>query len=63
MGFSSQEYIKKCEESRKKIVRYARLVEDEEWIGMHGSSLPLFFLQIVCYSIHLFSLWARAHQC
>ncbi|RUS31834.1 VHS domain-containing protein [Jimgerdemannia flammicorona] len=28
-----QEYAPKCEESRKKIVQYARLVEDEEWIG------------------------------
>jgi hypothetical protein len=28
-----QEYRDKCEESKKKIVRYARLVEDEEWIG------------------------------
>ncbi|KAI9008447.1 hypothetical protein CLU79DRAFT_777060 [Phycomyces nitens] len=28
-----QDYRQKCEESKKKIVRYARLVEDEEWIG------------------------------
>ncbi|KAI9487086.1 MAG: VHS domain-containing protein [Benjaminiella poitrasii] len=28
-----QEYHEKCEESRRVIVRYARLVEDEEWIG------------------------------
>ncbi|CAO3693054.1 unnamed protein product [Rhizopus stolonifer] len=28
-----QEYRNKCEDSRKKIVRYVRLVEDEEWIG------------------------------
>jgi hypothetical protein len=28
-----QEYHDKCEESKKRIVRYARLVEDEEWIG------------------------------
>ncbi|KAH8551383.1 hypothetical protein BGW37DRAFT_39248 [Umbelopsis sp. PMI_123] len=28
-----QEYVEKCEESRKKIVRYTRLVEDEDWIG------------------------------
>ncbi|KAG2204585.1 hypothetical protein INT47_012644 [Mucor saturninus] len=28
-----QEYRDKCEESKKKIVRYARLVENEEWIG------------------------------
>lgn len=28
-----QDYRQRCEESRKKIVRYARLVEDEEWIG------------------------------
>ncbi|KAI7860829.1 hypothetical protein BDC45DRAFT_6279 [Circinella umbellata] len=28
-----QDYRKRCEESKKKIVRYARLVEDEEWIG------------------------------
>ncbi|KAI7901868.1 uncharacterized protein BX663DRAFT_512672 [Cokeromyces recurvatus] len=28
-----QEYHEKCEESRRIIVRYARLVEDEEWIG------------------------------
>lgn len=28
-----QETRDKCEEAKKKIVRYARLVEDEEWIG------------------------------
>ncbi|KAI9274752.1 hypothetical protein BDA99DRAFT_498497 [Phascolomyces articulosus] len=28
-----QDYRQRCEESKKKIVRYARLVEDEEWIG------------------------------
>lgn len=28
-----QEYHDKCEESKKRIVRYARLVENEEWIG------------------------------
>jgi hypothetical protein len=28
-----KEYRAKCEESKKKIVRYTRLVEDEEWIG------------------------------
>ncbi|KAI8371952.1 hypothetical protein EDC96DRAFT_501009 [Choanephora cucurbitarum] len=28
-----QEYHSKCEESKKRIVRYARLVENEEWIG------------------------------
>ncbi|CEP17493.1 hypothetical protein [Parasitella parasitica] len=28
-----QEFHDKCEESKKRIVRYARLVEDEEWIG------------------------------
>lgn len=28
-----QEYRDKCEESKKRIVRYARLVENEEWIG------------------------------
>ncbi|KAI9303698.1 hypothetical protein BJ944DRAFT_267992 [Cunninghamella echinulata] len=28
-----QEYREQCEESRKKIVKYTRLVEDEEWIG------------------------------
>ncbi|KAJ8656594.1 hypothetical protein O0I10_007671 [Lichtheimia ornata] len=28
-----QGYRQRCEESKKKIVRYARLVEDEEWIG------------------------------
>ncbi|KAI7872946.1 hypothetical protein BDF14DRAFT_1750589 [Spinellus fusiger] len=28
-----QDTLQKCEESKKKIVRYARLVEDEEWIG------------------------------
>ncbi|KAI9250286.1 hypothetical protein BY458DRAFT_33562 [Sporodiniella umbellata] len=28
-----QEYRNRCEDSRKKIVRYVRLVEDEEWIG------------------------------
>jgi len=28
-----QEYVEKCEESKKKIVRYTRLVEDEDWIG------------------------------
>ncbi|KAG1043488.1 hypothetical protein G6F46_006486 [Rhizopus delemar] len=28
-----QECRERCEESRKKIVRYARLIEDEEWIG------------------------------
>jgi hypothetical protein len=28
-----QEYVERCEESRKKIVRYTRLVEDEDWIG------------------------------
>lgn len=28
-----QDYKQRCEESKKKIVRYARLVEDEEWIG------------------------------
>ncbi|KAI8336216.1 hypothetical protein BC941DRAFT_461702 [Chlamydoabsidia padenii] len=28
-----QEYRQECEESKKKIVKYARLVEDEEWIG------------------------------
>ncbi|KAM3581898.1 hypothetical protein VKS41_006055 [Umbelopsis sp. WA50703] len=28
-----QEYVERCEESNKKIVRYARLVEDEDWIG------------------------------
>jgi hypothetical protein len=28
-----QGYHEKCEESKRKIVRYARLVEDEEWIG------------------------------
>ncbi|KAI8876328.1 hypothetical protein K501DRAFT_262356 [Backusella circina FSU 941] len=28
-----KEYRTKCEESKKKIVRYTRLVEDEEWIG------------------------------
>ncbi|KAI8097773.1 uncharacterized protein BX664DRAFT_327226 [Halteromyces radiatus] len=28
-----QEYRQECEDSKKKIVKYARLVEDEEWIG------------------------------
>lgn len=28
-----QEYHDKCEESKRKIVRFARLVENEEWIG------------------------------
>ncbi|CAO3589222.1 unnamed protein product [Absidia cylindrospora] len=28
-----QEYRQECENSKKKIVKYARLVEDEEWIG------------------------------
>ncbi|KAI8144637.1 hypothetical protein BJV82DRAFT_667837 [Fennellomyces sp. T-0311] len=28
-----QDYRQRCEDSKKKIVRYARLVEDEEWIG------------------------------
>ncbi|KAG2174721.1 hypothetical protein INT43_005779, partial [Umbelopsis isabellina] len=28
-----QEYVERCEESKKKIVRYTRLVEDEDWIG------------------------------
>jgi hypothetical protein len=28
-----QQSHQKCEEEKKKIVRYARLVEDEEWIG------------------------------
>jgi hypothetical protein len=28
-----QEYRDKCEESKKRVVRYARLVENEEWIG------------------------------
>ncbi|KAI8388627.1 uncharacterized protein BYT42DRAFT_241507 [Radiomyces spectabilis] len=28
-----QDLRQKCEESKRKIVRYARLVEDEEWIG------------------------------
>ncbi|CAO3634842.1 unnamed protein product [Cunninghamella blakesleeana] len=28
-----QEYREQCEESRKKIVKFTRLVEDEEWIG------------------------------
>ncbi|KAG1139437.1 hypothetical protein G6F37_001810 [Rhizopus arrhizus] len=28
-----QDCRERCEESRKKIVRYARLIEDEEWIG------------------------------
>ena len=28
-----QQLHQRCEEERKKIVRYARLVEDEEWIG------------------------------
>lgn len=28
-----QQSHQRCEEEKKKIVRYARLVEDEEWIG------------------------------
>lgn len=28
-----QEFHDKCEDSKKRIVKYARLVEDEEWIG------------------------------
>lgn len=28
-----QEFCHRCEEEKRKIVKYARLVEDEEWIG------------------------------
>ncbi|GAA5800368.1 hypothetical protein HPULCUR_005797 [Helicostylum pulchrum] len=61
-----QEVRNKCEESKKKIVRYARLVENEEWIGTLLATNEQLLKALDMYDVMLVgeipAAWLKAQQ-
>lgn len=61
-----QEVRNKCEESKKRIVRYARLVENEEWIGTLLATNEQLLKALDMYDVMLVgeipAAWLKAQQ-
>lgn len=63
---SLQNYRDRCEESKKKIVRYTRLVENEEWIGTLLATNEELLKALDMYDVMLVgeipAAWLKAQQ-